>query len=185
MFLVKSKLLLTTYLFIVFYRSTTLQSQLFLKNIDNFLCKQKFVNNHSIPLMQQPQNHDAFSKIQLRSFLKNIENIILINTLLLYIPLLSLTHRQNDRQRSKYTCCAWAGGTFFPVVLLYQFLVLAGCRFWFHLLCTYVLRVQYNCGVVLVFWFWREIVFGVTYELSVQYSCAVVSVFWLWREIVL
>ena len=37
--------------------------------------------------------------------------------------------------------------------------------------------------VVLVFWFWREIVFGVTYILSVQYSCAVVSVFWLWREI--
>ncbi len=29
------------------------------------------------------------------------------------------------------------------------------------------------------FWFWREIVFGVTYILSgVQYSCAVVSVFW-------
>jgi hypothetical protein len=42
---------------------------------------------------------------------------------------------------------------------------------------TYVLRVQCSCGVVLVFWFWREIVFGVTYILSVQYSCAVVSVF--------
>ncbi len=42
---------------------------------------------------------------------------------------------------------------------------------------TYVPRVQYSCGVVLVFWFWREIVFGVTYVLSVQYSCAVVSVF--------
>jgi hypothetical protein len=42
---------------------------------------------------------------------------------------------------------------------------------------TYVLRVQYSCGIVLVFWFWREIVFGVTYVLSVQYSCAVVSVF--------
>ncbi len=28
---------------------------------------------------------------------------------------------------------------------------------------SYVLRVQYSCGVVLVFWFWREIVFGVTY----------------------
>jgi hypothetical protein len=42
---------------------------------------------------------------------------------------------------------------------------------------TYVLRVQYSCGVVLVFWFLREIVFGVTYVLSVQYSCAVVSVF--------
>jgi hypothetical protein len=50
---------------------------------------------------------------------------------------------------------------------------------------TYVLRVQYSCGVVLVFWVWREIVFGVTYVLSVQYSCAVVSVFWLWWEIVL
>jgi hypothetical protein len=34
---------------------------------------------------------------------------------------------------------------------------------------------------VLVFLFWREIVFG-TYILSVQYSCAVVSVFLLWRE---
>ncbi len=42
---------------------------------------------------------------------------------------------------------------------------------------TYVLRVQYSCGVVLVFWFWWEIVFCVTYILSVQYSCAVVSVF--------
>jgi hypothetical protein len=38
---------------------------------------------------------------------------------------------------------------------------------------------------VLVFWFWQEIVFGVTYVLIVQYSCAVVSVFWLRQEIVL
>ncbi len=53
------------------------------------------------------------------------------------------------------------------------------------MLHTYVLRVLYSCGVVLVFWFWREIIFGVTSVLSVQYSCAVVSVFWLWREIVL
>ncbi len=42
---------------------------------------------------------------------------------------------------------------------------------------TYVLRIQNSCGVVLVFWFWQEIVFGVMYILSVQYSCAVVSVF--------
>ncbi len=46
----------------------------------------------------------------------------------------------------------------------------------------YVLRVPYSCGVVLVFWFWWEIVFCVTYVFSVHYSCAVVSVFWLWRE---
>ena len=50
---------------------------------------------------------------------------------------------------------------------------------------TFVLRVQYSCDVVLVFWFWREIVFGITYILSVQYSCAVVSVIWLWWKIVL
>ncbi len=48
-----------------------------------------------------------------------------------------------------------------------------------------VLRIQYSCGVVLVFWFWRDIVFGATYVLSLQYSCAVMSVFWLWQEIVL
>jgi hypothetical protein len=55
--------------------------------------------------------------------------------------------------------------------------------FWFWLeidFCvTYVLRVQYSCGVVLVFWFWQKIVFGFAYVLSVQYSSAVVSVFWL------
>ncbi len=50
---------------------------------------------------------------------------------------------------------------------------------------TYVLRVQYNCGVVLVFWSWREIVIDFTYLFSVQYSCGVVPVFWLWWEIVL
>jgi hypothetical protein len=50
---------------------------------------------------------------------------------------------------------------------------------------TYVLRVQYSCGIVLVFWFLREIVFGVIHVFRVQYSCAVVSVFWLWQEIVL
>ncbi len=38
-------------------------------------------------------------------------------------------------------------------------------------------------GVMLVFLFWREIIFGVTNVLSVQYRCVVVSVFWLWREI--
>jgi hypothetical protein len=52
-------------------------------------------------------------------------------------------------------------------------------------LLTYISRVQYSCGVVLVFWFWREIVFGITYVVSVQYTCAVASVFWLWWEIVL
>jgi hypothetical protein len=69
--------------------------------------------------------------------------------------------------------------------MLCQFLVLAGNRFWFYkYLRTFrVYGTIVVARVVLVFWFWREIVFGVTYILSVQYSCAVVSVFWLWREI--
>jgi hypothetical protein len=46
-------------------------------------------------------------------------------------------------------------------------------------LITFVSRVQYSCGIVLVFWFWWEIVFGITYLLSVQYTCAVVSVFFV------
>ncbi len=35
----------------------------FLKNIKTFLCKQKLVNNHTIPSKQQFNNHDSFSKI--------------------------------------------------------------------------------------------------------------------------
>jgi hypothetical protein len=66
------------------------------------------------------------------------------------------------------------------VVLMCQFLVLARNRFWLYIY-YYVLGVPYSCGVVYYFfWFWQEIVFGVTYVLSVQYSWAVVSVFLLW-----
>jgi hypothetical protein len=40
----------------------------------------------------------------------------------------------------QYACCAWAGGTFFPVVVLCQFLVLAGNRFWLYIL----MYLEYN-----------------------------------------
>ncbi len=80
--------------------------------------------------------------------------LFLINTLLLY-PSLG-PYRQNDRQRNKYTRFAWAGGTcprfgwaggtFFLVVLLCQFLVLAGNRFWFYILIMYL---EYHTVVVL------------------------------------
>jgi hypothetical protein len=68
---------------------------------------------------------------------------------LFYSTLLTFTHRQNDGWRNKYTRFAWAGGTFFPVVLLCQFLLLReigfGCKYY------YKFRVSYSCGVVLVF----------------------------------
>ena len=44
-------------------------------------------------------------------------NLVLLT--LFYSTLLALTHRQNYGQRLKYTRFPWAGGTFFPVVLLY------------------------------------------------------------------
>ncbi len=45
-----------------------------------------------------------------------------------------------------YTLFAWAGGTFSPVVLLCQFSVLAGNRFWFYILLMYL---EYHTVVVL------------------------------------
>ncbi len=44
---------------------------------------------------------------------------------------------------------------------------------------TFVLRVQFSCGVVLVCWFWWEIIFGVTYVLRVHtiQLCSCVSFF--------
>jgi hypothetical protein len=94
----------------------------------------------------------------LQRTLKEKLPIFLINTLLLCIPLLALTHGQNDRQRYKYTCCAWAGGTFFQL--------------WF---------------CVSFFLLWREIVLGVTYLPYQLCSCVWLhrSVFWLGREKVL
>ncbi len=70
--------------------------------------------------------------------------------------LLALTDRQKNRQRVKYTRYTWAGGTFFPVVLLCQFFVLAGNRFWFYILLMYL---EYHTIVVLCqfFWFWRDL----------------------------
>jgi hypothetical protein len=103
----------------------------------------------------------------------------LVRFTLFYSTLLTLTHGRNDKRRKKYTCfvwaggtCprfAWAGGTFFPVVLL------CCVSFWFwremrELALHYYF--QADC-----FGIEREIVFGVMYILSVQYSCAVVSVF--------
>ncbi len=161
----RNKLSVTVYLFLALYGSTTIQSQLFLKNIENFVW---------------------FPKQYLLGFFileKQLAYILVscFSITLFYCTLLALTHRQNHRQRNKYTRYAWAGGTFFPVVLLCQFFVLVGNRSWFYILLMYL---EYHTVVVLClfFWFWGEIVFGNTYVLSVQYSWLVVSVFLLWRE---
>ncbi len=113
----------------------TFQLQSFLKNIENFLCKWKIVNNCFTPSMH------AVRKIATLSD----EHFFTLH------PSLS-PYGRTELQRNKYTCFAWAGGTFSPVVLLCQFSVLAGNRFWFYILlmCTQGI-VPYSCGVVLVF----------------------------------
>ncbi len=122
-----------TYLFLVFYRSTTLQSRSFLKNINNFLCKQKLVNNRSIPLRQQPQNHDTFSKIQLQSFLKNIES---------YLCKYKIVNNRSIPSTHAVRNSPYLSDT----------LALHGLEELFFQLCCCV-----------SFWFWREIGFGFTY----------------------
>ncbi len=113
----------------------------------------------------------------------------LVRFTLFYSTLLTLTDKHTDRQTDRgtntlashgleepffiYTRCAWAGGTFFSCAVVSVFGPGGKYVLVLHT-TTYVVRVQYSCGVVLVFWFWREIVFGVTYILSVKYSCAVV-----------
>ena len=69
--------------------------------------------------------------------------LFLHNTLLLY----SLSpYSQTELRRNEYTRFAWAGGPFSPAVLLCQFFVLAGNRFWFYILLMYL---DYHTVVVL------------------------------------
>ncbi len=83
--------------------------------------------------------------------------IFLINTLLLYIPLLALTHRRNYKgtntlasrglEEPFYTHCAWAGGTFFQLCCCVSFCLLQEIGFGF---IYYVLMyLEYNTVVVL------------------------------------
>ncbi len=73
-----------------------------------------------------------------------------------FTPYPSLSpYRQTELQTEKRNShCAWAGGTFFPVVMSCQFF-----GFWREIgfgVTTYVSSIQYSFGIVLVFWFWRE-----------------------------
>ncbi len=93
-----------------------------------------------------------------------------------YVVLYTRYLKRDTKNRGN-TCCTWAGGFFFQLCCCVSFLVLVGNRFW---CCSCTLS---PCGI-LVCWFWREIVFGVTCVHSTIQLC-IVSVFLLWREIVI
>jgi hypothetical protein len=107
----------------------------------------KKTNSFLLCMDLQPCSHDCFSK-NIENFVSFPKQFLLgffilekfrtgvscFSVTLFYSTLLALTVKQNYRQRNEYTRFAWARGTFFPVVLLCQFLVLAGNRFWFYIL---------------------------------------------------
>ncbi len=84
----------------------------------------------------------------LRHTLKEKLPIFLINTLLLYIPLLALTDRQNHRETNTLASCGLEE-PFFQLCCCVSFLF--GQKIGFGFTYYYVLRVPYSCGVVLVF----------------------------------
>ncbi len=96
------------------------------------------MNNHTIPSMHAEKKLPIF----------------LINTLLLYIPLLALTHRrQNDCRRNEYTCCMWAGGFFFQLCCCFSFLFWWEIGFWFYILTyisTYQIILRTNISLIVV-----------------------------------
>jgi hypothetical protein len=115
------------------YGSTTIQSRLFLKSIENFVWFPKqYLLGFFLWEKQLANNLDE-------GFL------FLSNTLLLYsLSPYSQTESQTEKQKHLF---AWAGETIFPVVLLCQFLVLAWNRFCF--IYYALLYLEYNTVVVL------------------------------------
>ena len=55
-----------------------------------------------------------------------------------------------DGQRNDIIRYAWAGGTFFPVVLLCQFFVLVGNRFWFYILAYVTQQIILRTNIFLI-----------------------------------
>jgi hypothetical protein len=75
--------------------------------------------------------------------------------------------------QSQYTCCAWAGGTFFICAFWFaqiSFLVGAGNSF----IC-YLLIYHTSCAVVSVFWLLQEIVFGCTVSTTDSYWVSLIE----------
>ena len=129
----RSKLSVTVYLFLALYGSTTIQSRLFLKNIENFVWFSKQYLLGFFILEKQ------FAYILDRGFL------FLRNTLLLY----SLSpYRQMDGETNTLA----SRGLEEP---FFQLCCCVNFWFWWEIGfgCTYyyVLGVPYSCGVVLVF----------------------------------
>ena len=109
----------------------------------------------------------------------------IVNTLLLYIPLLNLTDGQKDGQRPNTLDARGLEELFFQLWFCVSFWFWREIDFWLYILMY--LEYKYSVGVVLVFWFWWEIILGVTslpilpYQLChcVSFLVAAGNSFWL------
>ncbi len=129
-FLVESENFLL--IFLAFYGSTTIQSWLFLKNIENFVWFPKKYSLGFFILEKQLAN------IPDRGF-PFLRNTLLLYSLSPYSQTEWLTEKRIHSLR-----VGWRN--FFPIVLLCQFFVLAGNRFWFYIL---LMLLEYHTVVVL------------------------------------
>jgi hypothetical protein len=129
-FLVESENFLLV--FLALYGSTTIQSQLFLKNIKNFVWFPKQYLLGFFILEKQLAN------IPDRGF-PFLHNSLLLFSLIPYSQMEWLTESQIC-----LLCMGWRN--LFPVVLLFQFFVPAGNRFWFFIL---LMSLEYHTVVVL------------------------------------
>jgi hypothetical protein len=173
----------------------TLQSRLFLKNIENFLCKKMIPYKTYIWEDQLFLALYGSTIIQSRLFLKNIENFVWFpkqyllgffilakqlanipargflfhrNTLLLYsVSPYSQTESQTETQIHSLLV-GWRN--FFSSCAVMSVFGSGGKQFLVYIL----MYLEYHTVVVLCqcFWFWWEIVFG-TYVLTIQLWCYV------------
>ncbi len=128
MFLIRSNISITAYLFLVLYRSTL----------------QPYSRNHFSKILRPfcASMNKWIIVVFLQRTLKEKLPFILINTLLLHISLLALTHPQTEKW-IYLLCVGWRN--FFQLCCCVSFLVLAGNRFWCYIL-TYL---EYNTVVAL------------------------------------
>ncbi len=130
----RSKLSVNVYFFLALHGSTTIQSQLFLKNIKNFVWFPKQYLFGFFIFEKQLTN------IPDRGFLFFYHSFTLHPS---FSP-----YSGTELQRNKYTRCTWAGGTFLQLCCRVSFWFWREIGFCLH---TYVLRVPYSCGIVSVF----------------------------------
>ncbi len=109
--------------------STALHSRSVLKNIKNFLCKKKIVNNHSIPSMHAE---------------RQITHLSLKHFFTLYPSLSPYSQTESQTEGRIHSLHVGWRNFFFQLWFCVSFTVLAGNRFWFTYLPMLLNKLFYE-----------------------------------------